>query len=506
MLDATPLLRLYSAWRLHRLDHEDAARAQQRELMRLIARGRKTRFGKDHDFHRIASVADYQKRVPLRSFEDFWSDYWATTFPILEDCTWPGRMPFFAETSGTTTGRTKHIPCGREMNSANRTAALDILVHHLRHRPGSRLLGGRNFMLGGSTGMHELAPGVLTGDLSGIAARTMPWWARLRYFPPRHLESIADWEERIHALADAAVDADIRSISGTPSWLLVLFDRLKAAHPDRDARLAAFFPHLEMIVHGAVSFAPYRASFAGWLADSEIETREVYAASEGFVAIADRGDGEGMRLIADKGLFFEFVPVEDLDSAAPTRHWLADAETGINYAIVLSTCAGLWSYVLGDTVELLDRAPPRIRITGRTSFMLSAFGEHLIAVEVENAVTAAAEEIGARIVDYAVGAVFPAGADAKGGHVFVVEFHDAEPGPAARARFIEAVDRRLAETNEDYRAHRAGMLAPRLEVAKPGTFFAWMKRRGQLGGQHKVPRIINDTELLEDLRDFVGEA
>jgi len=506
MLDATPLLKHYAGWRSRRLGSQDAVEAQRRTLLRLVGKARSTRFGRDHGFDDIRDVVDYQSRVPLRSFDDFWAEYWSESFPVLEDRTWPATMPFYAETSGTTTGRTKYIPCSREMNRSNVVAGLNILVHHLRHRPDSHLLAGRNLMLGGSTGLRELAPGIHTGDLSGIAAKVMPPWARLRYFPPKQIESIADWEERLDALARAVIDEDIRSISGTPSWLLVFFDRLKALRPERDARLPAFFPHLEMIVHGAVNFAPYRASFAEWLSGSGAETREVYAASEGFVAVADRGDGEGMRMIVDNGLFFEFVPVDELESARPTRHTVADAEPGVDYAIVLSTCAGLWGYVLGDTVTFVDRDPPRIVITGRTAYMLSAFGEHLIAVEIEEAVTAAADGIGARVVDYSVGAVFPSGSQTRGGHLFIVEFHEPVPSSDDQARFIEDVDRRLAETNEDYNAHRTGMLPPRLQVAAPGTFFAWMKRRGQLGGQHKVPRIINDAELFEDLRAFAGAA
>ena len=509
MLDATPLLKLYAGRRRRQLRREDPVARQERELLRLLQRARHTRFGRDHQFGSIGSVADYQARVPLRRYEDFWQDYWEAEFPRLTDCTWPGTMPYFALTSGTTTGVTKYIPCSREMVAANVKAAADILVHHLAARPDSRLLAGRNFMLGGSTELRELAPGVLAGDLSGIAARTTPWWARLRYFPPRELETIADWERKIERFAEASLQADIRSIGGTPSWMLIFFDKLAELHPERGKRLVETYPDLELVIHGAVNFAPYRKLFGELLEGSRAETREVYAASEGFFGVADRGDGEGLRLITDNGLFFEFVPLEELDAKRPTRHWLANVEPDVNYAIAVTSCAGLWSYLVGDTVRFIERAPPRVLITGRTSYTLSAFGEHLIDEEIETAVAAAAEAIGAAVVDYSVGALVPERSNELGQHLYVVEFAAAIPDAAALQRFAETLDADLSATNEDYEAHRAGgygLKAPLIHAVAPGRFAAWMKSRGQLGGQHKVPRIITDADLFRNLRDFMGSG
>ncbi len=507
MLDVTPILKLYAWRRSRQLARLDPVAAQERELLQLIAAARDTRFGKDHDFRAIGSAREFQARVPLRNYEAFWQDYWQPSFPRLVDCTWPGTIPFFALTSGTTSAVTKSIPCSHQMNKANERAALDLLVHHLTNRPRSRLLGGRNFMLGGSTALTELAPGIYSGDLSSIAAKVIPWWARLRYLQPRELETSADWETKIGKLAAASLAADIRSISGTPSWLLVFFDKLMQLSGAAERRLANFYPNLELLVHGAVNFAPYRKTFEALLEGSHAETREVYAASEGFVAIADRGDGEGMRLVADNGLFFEFVPLEELDAPRPTRHWLKDAQPGVNYALVVSSCAGLWAYVLGDTVRFVDLAPPRILITGRTSYMLSAFGEHLIAEEIEQSVAGAAEAIGANVVDYSVGALIPERSGDLGQHLYIIEFAGAVPAVAQIQEFVRALDERLAATNQDYGTYRAGghrLNAPRVHAVPPGTFAAWMKQRGQLGGQHKVPRIINDPALFEALRRFAG--
>jgi len=503
MLDATPLLKLYARRRARRLAGLDPASAQQAELTGLLAKAAATRFGRDHGFSAIRTPADFRAAVPLRKYDGFWRDYWSKDFPRLDDVSWPGRIPFFAVTSGTTGDVTKYIPVSRAMVESNRKSALDLLVHHVVNRPETRIFGGLNFMLGGSTDLVERAPGIASGDLSGIAIKTMPWWVKGRSFPPLDLALVADWEEKVQKLAEASMRLDIRSIGGTPSWLLILFDRMAALKGAKRLPLREFWPNLELVVHGGVHFGPYKPQFDALLEGAHAETREGYAASEGFIATADRGPGEGLRLNLDTGLFYEFVPVEELDLPNPTRHWIGDAEPGVNYAIAVSTCAGLWAYLVGDTVRLVSRDPPRLLVTGRTSYSLSAFGEHLIGEEIEKAVSRAAAGIGAMVADYSVGAVFPQGPGDLGGHLYVVEFAGAAPAAGAIAAFAAAVDRTLGETNEDYAAHRAGgfgMKPPSVLVMPAGGFAAWMKKRGRYGGQNKVPRIINDQALFADLR------
>ncbi|MFO1152210.1 MAG: GH3 auxin-responsive promoter family protein [Rhodospirillales bacterium] len=507
MLNLTPIFSFYARYRMREIARLDAVAAQERELRRLVAHARSTRFGSDHHFSKIRTVEDYQKRVPIRAYEDFWKDYWQQSFPRLNDCTWPGTIPYFALTSGTTSGVTKFIPCSPQMIASNRRAMLDVVAYHLARRPDSRLFAGRSFMLGGSANLRELSAGIWAGDLSGIAGKTVPMWARLRYFPPRELETIVDWETKIDRLAPASLAADVRAIGGTPSWLLLFFEKLAELRPSPEGRVIDWYPDLEMLVHGGVNFTPYRPLFARWLAGSGVETREVYPASEGFIAAADRGDGEGLRLVADNGLFYEFIPFEERGKTNPTRHWLATVETDVNYAIAVTTCAGLWSYLIGDTVRFIERAPPRLLVTGRTSYSLSAFGEHLIAEEIDGAVAEAAAAIGCGITDYAVGAVFPEREGELGGHLFIVEFSGGSPSPAAHEAFSIRLDAVLAAKNEDYASHRAGdygMRPPTVHGVPPGTFAAWMKSRGRLGGQNKVPRVINDPELFAGLCAFVG--
>jgi hypothetical protein len=307
-------------------------------------------------------------------------------------------------------------------------------------------------------------------------------------------------------LAETAPDADIRSISGTPSWLLLLFDELARRPAGPGGRLVDFFPDLELLVHGGVNFAPYRARFTEWLDGSRAETREAYAASEGFIAAADRGEGEGLRVILDHGVFHEFVPVAEIDSTAPTRHWIGDIETGVDYAPVLTTCAGLWAFIVGDTVRFVDRDPPRLLVTGRLSYTLSAFGEHLSGEDIEAAIAAAAEAVSAGVRDFAVGALYPEKPGEIGGHLFVVEF-ERPLSSAETARFAEALDRDLMRRNLDYEAHRAdgfGMRPPQVQVLRQGGFAEWMRRRGKLGSQNKVPRVIMDPDLFADLRAFAA--
>jgi hypothetical protein len=507
MIDATPLLRLHARRRRAKLAAEDAVATQEAQLLRLLRRAAATPFGRAHGFAAIRSVADFQARVPLRTYEDFWRDWWQPRFPQLADVTWPGAIPFFAVTSGTSSGRTKYIPISEAMIRANRRAALDILVHHIAHRSRSRVLGGRIFMLGGSTALKEEAAGIRSGDLSGIAAARTPFWAKPLAFPPRDVALMEDWDAKIAACIAGAATADVRVISGTPSWLQILFDR-HAAATGKPALARELYPQLELLVHGGVNFQPYRARFEAFLAGSHAGLREVYPASEGFIAIADEEPRDGLRLLADNGLFFEFVPVTELGQARPRRFWLSEIEVGVEYAIVIASCAGLWGYLLGDTVRFLSRRPPRLLVTGRTSYMMSAFGEHLIEAEIEEAVAKAATAIGADVSDFAMGALFPERPSEIGRHLFLVEFAGSV-APASVADFTKTLDAGLAALNDDYRAHRAGdvgMGAPEIEAVPTGFFARWMKARGRLGGQNKVPRVVNDQTLFADLRRAAEEA
>jgi len=492
-VDPTPLVRLYARRRLHHLRTGPAVKTQARMLRELRGKAGTTRFGHEHGLWDVETVADYQRAVPLRAYEDFWQHWWKPSFPVLEDVTWPGRVPFFAVTSGTTSGTTKYIPLTHATLRQNRRAALDLIAAHLVARPDSRLFGGRSFVLGGSMALQREAHGVESGDLSGIAARTQPTWMRPFTFPPPSLSLIDDWDDKLDRLVHAVDGRTITALSGVPSWMLLLLERLERAY------VRWPLPELELLIHGGVAWGPYASRFEPYLARTGAEPREVYPASEGFIAFADRGPDEGLLLCWDSGLFFEFVPVDELDATEPTRHWLANVEPGVEYAIALSGPSGLWSFLVGDTVRFIETRPPRLLITGRTAYMLSAFGEHVIQTELDRAVTDAVEAAGGTVGEYVVGPVLRA--DAIGHHVVLIEPAQARAlDPGALARDIDAT---LARLNDDYRAHRAGdvsMAAPEIRLLPPGTCAEWLRRHGRLGGQHKVPRVIADTERFARVR------
>jgi hypothetical protein len=487
----------YGRRRVRQLDQADPVAVQRRVLLDLVGKASRTRFGRDHRFETITSVAEFQKAVPLRTYEDLWRDYLKDQYPIFQDLTWPGRIPYLALTSGTTQGATKYIPVSREMVASNSRAAKTMVGAFMASRPASRLFEGKLFFLGGSTDLEKVARGVWQGDLSGVAAITLNELLRPYTFPPLALALEPDWDTKLDLLARRSLDEPITLVSGVPSWLLMLFERV-VAHSGK-ATIAEAWPKLEMIVHGGVKFDPYRAAFAQVVGSDQVRLQESYPCSEGFIAYGDMGS-EHLRLLCDHGLFYEFVPVDELDAASPTRHWLGTVETGVNYAIVVSTCAGLWAHVIGDTVRFESRRPPLIDFTGRTKYTLSAFGEHLISEEIEGAIADASAQGGVSVRDWHVGPVFQG---ALGYHQYVVEF---VTPPADLEAFRVALDGSLAHRNADYKAHRAegvGLPLPEVLVVRPGTFDDWMRARGKLGGQNKVPRIDNSGTLTRELVEFV---
>ena len=493
---ADAAMRRYSHARVVGLDRMDAGRVQRETLLSLVRRACATRFGRDHDFARISSLADYQARVPIREYEWFWDTYWKPTFPRIDDATWPGKCPYFALSSGTTSGATKYVPVSAAMVASNKKAALTTAALFRHANPGARLLAGKFFFLGGSTDLRPQPDGSFAGDLSGIAAKEVFDFLRPYTFPPCELGLLTNWEEKVRRIGDLSAREPITALSGIPSWILKLFARLKEV--TGKATIAEVWPDLRLIIHGGTKFDPYRDLFRREIGSDAVKFCEVYPCSEGFVATEDPRYGL-LRVVPDHDVFFEFIPVAEVGRDRPTRHTLADVEVGVQYAVVVTSCAGVWSYLVGDTVAFESRTPPLIRFTGRTKYFLSAFGEHLISEEVEKAVAHAAGVCGVTALDFHVGPVFPSDPGRPGYHLYLVEF--AGPAPAL-PRFAAELDGVLNRINEDYAAHRAGdltMLPPEIRVVRRGGFDEWMKARGKFGGQNKVPRMCNDGQMTRDM-------
>jgi hypothetical protein len=479
-----------------------AATVQETTLLGMVAAARDTEFGRAHGFGRIRSVAEYQERVPVREYLDF-RPLWERAIRGEADVTWPGRPRYWVKTSGTTAGD-KMIPVTPEALASHRKGGWDTFLLAVEQAGAEHLLGGPMLFLGGSTRLKPFGDGCLVGDLSGLVVRRLPPGIRGRYSPGPALSSIADWETRIEAVAALVAGQDLRLLSGMPSWVLILFERVARARQAAGRRLRDLgqcWPNLKVFIHGGVSFDPYRSLFDEWMGRS-IHRIEVYPASEGFVAV--QTEAAGLTLMLDYGIFCEFIPVEDLDSGRSRRHTVADVELGRQYAVALTSPAGLWSYLLGDTVRFTGRDPLRLQITGRTRHFVNAFGENVIVEEVERGLTEACRRTGAEVVEFTVAPRYPSHDEPRGGHDWLVEFRIP---PRDHGEFARILDETLIALNADYRAKRAGgvgMVAPRVVELPAGVFYRWMRNAGKLGDQHKVPRVTNDRAVAEALLAAAG--
>ncbi len=474
------------------------AETQEVALRALLWSASDTEFGLAHGFRSIRTVAQYQERVPVREYEDF-QPFWQRAVAGARSVTWPGRCRDWVKTSGTTSGD-KVIPVSREAFASHRRGGWDAFLLACSRVGARHLMGGPMLFLGGSTRLKEAGAGCRVGDLSGLVVRRLPPGIRGRYSPGPDIGAIQDWERRIEAIAELAAAQDLRLISGMPSWMVVLFERVArrrqaAGRPVRD--LAECWPQLRVLIHGGVSFAPYASVLEEWLG-RRLHRIEVYPASEGFVGVQTEASG-GVTLMLDYGIFYEFVPVEDVGSARPRRHTVADVDLHRAYAVVMSTPGGLWSYLLGDTIRFVARDPLRLVITGRTRHYINAFGENVIVEEVERALTGACRRTESEVVEFTVAPRYPSAGEPRGGHEWLAEFRIP---PREPEDFVRVLDETLAALNADYRAKRTGgvgMVAPRVTALPPGTFYRWMREQGKLGDQHKVPRATNDRAVADAL-------
>lgn len=477
---------------------------QQRWFEYLISSGLNTAWGKSHQFDSIKTLADFQKSVPLQSYETL-KPFIDKAINAEEDVLWKGKTNWFAKSSGTTSDRSKFIPVTEESLFENHyKAGKDLLANYYETVPTARLFSGKTLIVGGSAQINELSDDSYLGDLSAIILKNLPWWVEMKRTPSREIALMSDWEPKIEKMALETMEEDVRILSGVPSWTLVLCQRIlkikKAKH------LLEVWPNLELFMHGGVNFEPYRAEFEKIIPSDKMQYVETYNASEGMFGFQDLPELNEMLLLLDHGIFYEFIPMKsfnDLESSDAIG--LQDVKVGENYALVISTNGGLWRYVVGDTVRFTSTFPFRFKITGRTKSFINAFGEELIVDNAENAIAKTCLETNTQVMNYTVAPIFMQfGPESnKGQHEWIIEFIKA---PEDLEKFTTLLDQNLRSINSDYDAKRAkdlAVLAPKIHVAPISTFDKWLTSKGKLGGQHKIPRLCNDRSILEEILNYL---
>ncbi|MBC8155085.1 MAG: GH3 auxin-responsive promoter family protein [Bacteroidetes bacterium] len=465
--------------------------AQQRWFRRLVAGGTATQFGADHRFEAIQSVADFQQAVPVRDYEDL-KPYIEKTVAGQPDMLWPGKPVYFAKTSGTTSG-TKYIPITADSIPNHIDSARDALLNYIHETGNSAFLDKKLIFLSGSPELDEKA-GIKTGRLSGIANHHVPAYLRTNQLPSYETNIIDDWEAKLDRIIEETIHQPMSLISGIPPWVQMYFDRIqeRTGKPIKDV-----FPDFSVFVYGGVNFEPYRARLFDSIG-KRIDSIETYPASEGFIAFQDSQTEEGLLLLLDSGIFFEFIPADDYFDPNPRRLTIGEVELGKNYAVIINNNAGLWGYSLGDTVKFVSRTPYRIVVTGRIKHFISAFGEHVIGEEVEKALHYAMQQHPeTEVVEFTV-APMVAPVEGLPYHEWLIEFATA---PHDASAFTRDLDHRLTELNVYYDDLITGSILRPLKLTNlpRGAFQRYMKSQGKLGGQNKVPRLANDRTIADGL-------
>ncbi len=477
---------------------------QQELIGKLIATARNTEWGKKYGYENISSINEFRNRVPLSKYEDL--------EPVIkrlrngeQNLLWPEEAKWFAKSSGTTAGKSKFIPMSQSsIEECHYKAGKDLISIYFNLYPESKLFEGKSLVMGGSSQIQEVSnASYYEGDLSAILMQNLPYWAEFMRTPSLSIALMDEWESKLALMVESTMNHDVTSISGVPSWMLVLLKMiLKKKGTDN---IMDIWPHLEVFFHGGVSFDPYRKQYLNLIKSDKMVYMETYNASEGFFGIQDQKDSNDLLLMLDYGIYYEFIPFENIHDDQPETVLLQDVEIGKNYAMVITTNSGLWRYVIGDTVTFTSKTPFRIRITGRTKLYINIVGEEVIIDNAEKAFSMACERTGAVITEY-TGA--PRFKNEEGNeeltHEWLIEF---EKPPANLDFFKETFDNALKSLNSDYEAKRYQNLVLKPPVIHPvpeGTFYQWMKNRKKLGGQNKVPRMSNNRKYVDDILKTIG--
>jgi hypothetical protein len=472
---------------------------QSETRQRLVDEAALTKFGLEHNYSSIKSIRDFKSAIPIRTYEDF-KPYIDLLREGRQNILWHSRLKWFAKSSGTTDHKSKFIPVSKEsLEECHYKGGKDLLALYCHQKPDTRIYMGKSLVMGGSSKLNPFNEEGYTGDLSAIIIRNLPVWVELKRTPSREIALMENWDEKIEAMAYATMQEDVTSIVGVPSWTLVLIKRILELKKTNN--LLDVWPNLELYMHGGVSFKPYREQFHGLIPSQGMSYSETYNASEGFFGIQDRLDADDLLLMLDYGIFYEFLPLSELHSKQQRTLTLEEVEVGENYAIIISTNAGLWRYMVGDTVRFTSKYPFRIQVSGRTKHYINAFGEELMVENADYAISQASKASGALVTDYTAAPIYM-GSDARGAHEWLIEF---ETEPQCKETFTRTLDQALKEVNSDYEAKRAfdlNLLLPVVRHLPKATFYNWMRENGKLGGQHKVPRLCNERTYVDQIWNF----
>jgi len=474
----------------------NAVRAQERTLQKLIAQASHTVFGVDHRFSEIKNYEDFKARVPVRDYEDL-RPYIDRVVAGEADVLWKGKPLYFAKTSGTTSG-VKYIPLSKESTPEHVKAARNALLTYIHETGNAKFVDGKIIFLQGSPVLTK-KNGINVGRLSGIVAHLVPAYLQKNRLPSYETNCIEDWEEKVDAIVDETIHQDMRLISGIPPWVQMYFDKLSEKSGGK--QIKDIFKNFELFVYGGVNYEPYRAKIEATIG-RKIAAIETYPASEGFIAYQDSQTEKGLLLLADAGIFYEFIPTDEYYNEKPARLSLGEVELDKNYALILNTNAGLWGYSLGDTVKFVSLNPYKIVVTGRIKHFISAFGEHVIGEEVEHALLTVANEEGVEITEFTVAPQVNAPNGELPYHEWFVEFAKA---PSDLAAFSLKVDKALQQKNIYYFDLIEGNILQPLKITllQKEAYVSYMKTQGKLGGQNKVPRLSNDRKIAEGLEKFI---
>ena len=470
---------------------------QENILFNNLSIARNTEYGKLYGFNEIDSTNEFQSRVPLVKYEDF-EPFIEKARKGVPDVSWKGKIKWFAKSSGTTNAKSKFIPISEEsLDDCHYAAGKMMFAIYLHNHPDTEIFKNKNLRLGGSSEIYQKYD-TLFGDLSAILIDNLPFYAELRNTPNKQISLMTEWETKMKAISQAVIQEDIGCLTGVPSWMLVLLNNI--LQETGKGKLDEVWPMLEVFFHGGISFKPYEENYRN-LTHKKLNFYEIYNASEGFFGIQDQSDSKDLLLLLDNGIFYEFIPMEEFESDNPRIVQLQDVEIGKNYAIVITTNGGLWRYIIGDTVKFTSKDPFRILVSGRTKHFINAFGEELIIENAEEGLKRACRATGAIVKEFTAAPIYMEGNE-KGAHEWLIEF---EKIPEDIEKFTELLDNSLQELNSDYEAKRYKNITLnqlKLNIARENLFFEWLKSRGKLGGQNKVPRLANSREFLDPLLEM----